>query len=664
MVKHFSISNSIIFLIAAILLSLSCRAVSAQECWMNIFLQDKKIGYIYNMSENTSFNDEDVFAFRTKIYMKIQRFLNETEVRNTHSYYLGADMKPRAFVISKYTSSSDIETITGIIANNQIEIKTSLRKSETQKQVLDLPDNFAFESQIKEEMIAEGLHIGQKRDFITFNEEFDEETNIFNRITIEVTEQKRVDFNGKEENVFIVKTIIHNEQPLNAIEWLDTEGNSLQLVVEEMGISFRKTTKEDALASFPGLMMISTMIPVDVLLPSHHKIIKLEVKIISGNQELSKYFISDDRQYIEKRDQGNGSISHILIVKSHPFSDTDSINLPIPIADVEKENLASYLKPTKYIQSEDTEIISLAGEIAGNNSNAWVISKKIYRWIADNITDSYEVVFASAKEVLQLRKGDCTEHAVLFAAIARASGIPTKICMGLVYTPLGGFLFHAWNEVYAGTWVPIDASFKQTMVDATHLKTYEGAMVKFVEQGGVITRLIDQLRLEVINYRLIEGVVTAPDTTQKPIIYENMYINPEFTISISHPEGWSMSMDTPMKSILVTIDNHNKTANTSLFVESLDTEMSLEKYQKEVEKMFKQLGDSYKKESLKKISFKNYESLEHNYLINMSGMLVRGKQFCIIKNPTTIIVLTFTGLDETFNQIWPEFEVIMDSLTF
>ena len=40
---------------------------------------------------------------------------------------------------------------------------------------------------------------------------------------------------------------------------------------------------------------------------------------------------------------------------------------------------------------------------------------------------------ATAAEVARSREGDCTEHAVLLAALARARGIPARVAMGLVY---------------------------------------------------------------------------------------------------------------------------------------------------------------------------------------------------------------------------------------
>jgi len=85
--------------------------------------------------------------------------------------------------------------------------------------------------------------------------------------------------------------------------------------------------------------------------------------------------------------------------------------------------------------------------------------------------------FASASEAARARGGDCTEHAVLLAALLRADGIPSRVVSGLVYVPdLGGhgegmgpgFGWHLWTQALvhpplvagggARAWVDLDAT--------------------------------------------------------------------------------------------------------------------------------------------------------------------------------------------------------------
>merc|ERR1719261_1398662 len=46
--------------------------------------------------------------------------------------------------------------------------------------------------------------------------------------------------------------------------------------------------------------------------------------------------------------------------------------------------------------------------------------------------------YASASETARSGSGDCTEHAVLLAAVVKARGLPARVCHGLVYVEQGG----------------------------------------------------------------------------------------------------------------------------------------------------------------------------------------------------------------------------------
>jgi hypothetical protein len=137
------------------------------------------------------------------------------------------------------------------------------------------------------------------------------------------------------------------------------------------------------------------------------------------------------------------------------------------------------LKPTRYIQSDDERIIELARKAIGETKDAADAAKKIEAFVADYIEDkNLSIGYASAVEVAASRQGDCTEFAVLTAAMCRAVGIPARVATGLAYIKdYGGFkdIFggHAWVEAYiGGKWVGLDAAFKSAGLggfDAGHI---------------------------------------------------------------------------------------------------------------------------------------------------------------------------------------------------
>lgn len=74
---------------------------------------------------------------------------------------------------------------------------------------------------------------------------------------------------------------------------------------------------------------------------------------------------------------------------------------------------------------------------------------------------------------VKTKRGDCSEHSLLFTALARAAGIPSRGVMGLMYMgdEVKAFGGHAWNEVAIdGYWVEVDPTWNQQTVDGTHIR--------------------------------------------------------------------------------------------------------------------------------------------------------------------------------------------------
>lgn len=139
-----------------------------------------------------------------------------------------------------------------------------------------------------------------------------------------------------------------------------------------------------------------------------------------------------------------------------------------PAADA---GIARYLRPTVAAPSNERRFIELAREVTRGAPDADSRVARLLSWIDANIAKEAIDAF-SAADVLRERRAECQGHAYLFAALARALEIPTRVVNGVVYAPEhGGFLYHTWNEVWleGSGWRPVDATFGQPHADATHL---------------------------------------------------------------------------------------------------------------------------------------------------------------------------------------------------
>lgn len=132
---------------------------------------------------------------------------------------------------------------------------------------------------------------------------------------------------------------------------------------------------------------------------------------------------------------------------------------------------ASYLRPSLAVPSNERRFLELAQLIVAGALDAEARIERLLVWMDGNIAKAALDAF-SAADVLRERRAECQGHAYLFAAFARALGLPTRVVNGVVYSAEhGGFLYHTWNEVWleGAGWRAVDPTFGQSHADATHV---------------------------------------------------------------------------------------------------------------------------------------------------------------------------------------------------
>ncbi len=132
------------------------------------------------------------------------------------------------------------------------------------------------------------------------------------------------------------------------------------------------------------------------------------------------------------------------------------------------------------IDPTDLALIELAASLAPATAPAKVAEQLrvgVFEHISNKGLGSGLV---SASEAARSQSGDCTEHAVLLAALLRARGIPARVASGLVYVDdfigqQGVFGYHMWTQALVDlgdgpVWLDVDAALDgERRFDATHL---------------------------------------------------------------------------------------------------------------------------------------------------------------------------------------------------
>jgi hypothetical protein len=137
-----------------------------------------------------------------------------------------------------------------------------------------------------------------------------------------------------------------------------------------------------------------------------------------------------------------------------------------------------YYSTANQYMADNPELVEISKELvqqAKGHDETWSDEEEIIRVIRNYVSDLIEDEYLTEEEsdpyvLLDVRKGDCTEHTDLFNALLKAAGIPARPVEGyLLADDSGTFSKHAWSEVaYDGSWVPVDATWDLWVENSTN----------------------------------------------------------------------------------------------------------------------------------------------------------------------------------------------------
>ncbi|MCW3837999.1 transglutaminase-like domain-containing protein [Sphingomonas canadensis] len=136
--------------------------------------------------------------------------------------------------------------------------------------------------------------------------------------------------------------------------------------------------------------------------------------------------------------------------------------------------LAAALRPTPWLQSDHPRIRAIAAPFARMKISDMRKMELLLEEARPYIRKVSFVGHFSALETIRRQSGDCTEAAVLLAALARAAGIPAKVANGLAYSRAryhgvsNAFMPHSWVLAWAdGRWRSFDLALEA--FDSAHI---------------------------------------------------------------------------------------------------------------------------------------------------------------------------------------------------
>jgi transglutaminase-like putative cysteine protease len=213
----------------------------------------------------------------------------------------------------------------------------------------------------------------------------------------------------------------------------------------------------------------------------------------------------------------------------------------IPVTD---ERFAKDLEPTLLMPCFDESVQSAAKGALQGETDAKRAVAKLSEFVFTRLRkQSGPVPEATAVEILRDRMGDCSEHALLFVALCRASGIPARRCSGFVCV---GSLWgsHAWAEVWVGAWMGVDPTTNDVGTAARYL-FYGYSDDPDSHPGVVSSRAARRMSLRIV--RLEEGAEVVDLTDEKSLraVDEEKRRADQRLVGLTFrdlPDGWRVSL--------------------------------------------------------------------------------------------------------------------------
>ena len=460
-------------------------AEKPNEHWYNLTLMNTKIGYMYMTTEKTEYQGEEVDRHKIDIVMNFKALGSDITLEITRVEYTGSDLMPRYFLST--SNESGLKQVEGRIVDGVAYIKTTLNGERTESEI-PVPADTISEHVGVESLFKRGLKIGEKRNFHVFS--FDLLKPV--KVELEVEGQETLTYQSKEKQVYVLHQKLDMMNGITMKAWLDADGVNYKTETPMMGLSMI-TTKTDKANALGGIEELDIVLKTRILPSGKHptpnaKNFEADVKLITGN--ITDAIMSTSQQKLALNSGQSGRLSiQVPTVAAEDCPD-------LPMQDAEGE----FLGASAYIQADAPAIRAKAEEILEGEVNSWRAAKKLCEWVHTSITDKkMSGGFGSSLTVLETLSGDCTEHTVLFIALARAAGIPARICSGIAFAK-DAFYYHFWPEVYVGRWVQMDPTLGQNIADANHIQlggsTLEpDNLIGFVE--GVF-RTLNQLEIAIV----------------------------------------------------------------------------------------------------------------------------------------------------------------------
>ncbi|MFA7237008.1 MAG: transglutaminase-like domain-containing protein [Phycisphaeraceae bacterium] len=436
------------------------------ERWYVVSLQGQPAGYSVERETRTDGKITSVMEMR----IAVGRAGAGLTVRMESEFVETADGRPISAKSTQMLGAS--QTVKEVVFNGKELTVTTTDSGRTSKQTAPAPEGEWLTPAAGMRYVAAQMAAGEK--VITYRS-FDPSASMSPiDVTITVLGREDVEVFGKVTPATKVEAGTSLMPGVKSVEYVDDQGHTLRNSVSLgfMTLEMMAADKTLALTERKGPELLEqTLIRMDQAI-AEPRILRRATWVLEMKKGKLPQLLETAAQSVKRVDERTAEVT-------------------VDMTDAKPQAAeAPVVENSTMIDGKDPRIVKLTEEALKNAASdataarkAEMIRRFVHRYIK---VKSLDVGMASASEVARTRTGDCTEHAVLLAAMLRAAGLPSRVITGLMYVPTsvvlgpqttgatGVFGYHMWAQAWLnGRWVDLDAvipdNFDNEGFDATHI---------------------------------------------------------------------------------------------------------------------------------------------------------------------------------------------------
>ncbi len=478
------------------------------DIWEAAYLPGGKAGYFHTTVQEGRRGDQSILRTTMEMNLTLKRFQDNVTLRMETGTDETPDGKVTGVFMRQYQGKEQKLELVGTVSGRQLHLAASgtgaLQPAPWDDRVVGL---YRQRRLFQERKVKPG-------DAFSFLS-FEPAVNLVVTLRVSVKDREQVAVPGSKSKRRLLRAEVRADeiritrpdgkvdryQPPMVTYWLDDDLIPVRSQMELPGLGLITTyqTTREAAQSPDGRatttdMGLSQLVRLNRRIPAPYETRSAVYRItVAGDADAASAFAQDGRQQVEKA-RGETFELHVHASRGPAAKEGDA------------RAGDEYLKSCYFINCADDRVKRHARAAVGDETDPWRKALRIEKWVHGHMRVTFDEALATADHVARTLEGDCTEHAMLAAAMCRAEGIPSRTAVGLIYVdhklrgPVLGF--HMWTEVLVrGQWVPIDATLGRGHVGATHLKVGDQSWHGDRTMTPLLpfVRVVGKLKVEVVS---------------------------------------------------------------------------------------------------------------------------------------------------------------------